>query len=403
MKSLNLGALDNLEQFAAKPGFGGEQTGKPLMINISDVIADPGQPRKKMNKKKLEELAASIQQRGVKTPISVKPANEDGKYIINHGERRYRASILAGKVEIPAFIDNGHDDIDQLVENIQREDLSPFEAARAVAKALQRLSVTEVAKESGKSKTWVSRYKAISEAPECFQAAAEKFGDATALSDLLTAYKERPEEIEAFLRGAGEEISRADVLLFLRPPATKSETVTPPVSNATTSNGPTTAPGTVDPSAPQNQHRNADSGTPPSDNNSTPVVNQAKPAATGQGETKGASTNSGMLDLDGIYEKHAAGTPIDALLSALKPADLEALGKPLVKLAKQGKSTTNKDLYSVLVGQLRAGQFATSGAGLYRMHAFLHGKLESSIASPADQLVSTLHGAENFVTHGSEK
>ncbi|NCU31903.1 MAG: ParB/RepB/Spo0J family partition protein, partial [Candidatus Moranbacteria bacterium] len=80
-------------------------------IEIDLLKEDPNQPRKSDNPgfsaDSLAELSATIKLRGVKSPISVRDdLDQPGHYIINHGARRYRASILAGKTMIPAFVDN---------------------------------------------------------------------------------------------------------------------------------------------------------------------------------------------------------------------------------------------------------------------------------------------------------
>jgi len=78
----------------------------------------------------MAQLAASIELRGVKTPISVRdnPATP-GRYLINHGARRFRAARRAGKTAIPGFIDNDHLEADQIVENLQRDELAAREIA----------------------------------------------------------------------------------------------------------------------------------------------------------------------------------------------------------------------------------------------------------------------------------
>ena len=75
-------------------------------IDISLISEDIHQPRKEFNQETLRELTETIKLRGVKSPISVRPdVDKPGAYIINHGARRYRASIKAGLTKIPAFID----------------------------------------------------------------------------------------------------------------------------------------------------------------------------------------------------------------------------------------------------------------------------------------------------------
>src|SRR4051794_19972536 len=94
-------------------------------LPLETVFPNPNQPRKYFDTIALEELAASIRERGVMEPIIVRP--KDGRYEIVAGERRYRASKLAGLAEIPAVVRELSDDeamADSLLENFQREDLT---------------------------------------------------------------------------------------------------------------------------------------------------------------------------------------------------------------------------------------------------------------------------------------
>lgn len=113
------------------------------LIPIDKISPDPNQPRKAFDPHRLDELIDSIQQYGVRQPISVRPESDD-KYIIISGERRWTASQQAGLTEIPAIIVTEPLTDDrrmalQLIENIQREDLSPIDRAKAFLE-LKRLS-----------------------------------------------------------------------------------------------------------------------------------------------------------------------------------------------------------------------------------------------------------------------
>ena len=124
-------------------------------ISISKIKKNPHQPRKNFDQKTLEELAASIQEKGVITPITVRL--DKGGYILIAGERRLRASKLAKQKEIPAYIIEVTDESEMmevaLIENIQRENLNPIEEAEAYA-VLQGefdLAQIDIAKSVGKS------------------------------------------------------------------------------------------------------------------------------------------------------------------------------------------------------------------------------------------------------------
>lgn len=137
-------------------------TAKPSDITeiyLNDIQANPYQPRKTFDDKALEELAESIKVHGVVQPIIVKKTIK-GYYIIA-GERRTRASKLAGLKTIPAIIRDFNDEEMMeiaLIENIQREDLNPIEEAEAFSKILSTNNITqeEAAKKFGKSRSYVT-------------------------------------------------------------------------------------------------------------------------------------------------------------------------------------------------------------------------------------------------------
>ena len=188
-----------------------------MMISIDLIDEDPNQPRTIFNDESLNELAETIKERGVKSPISVREIS-DGRYMINHGARRYRASKLAGRTSIPAFIDNDYTNIDQLIENIQRDNLAPMDIARFIESELNRgLKKIEIAKELGKSNSWVSERYALINLPECIR---ERFehgyfvnDDVSAVTGLARLHKKAPEQVESFLENYEElnSISRKDV------------------------------------------------------------------------------------------------------------------------------------------------------------------------------------------------
>lgn len=125
---------------------------------IESVIRDEEQPRKEFNKEAIEALAASIKEHGVLQPIVVTP--EDGKYKIVAGERRWRASKMAGLTKIPAIIrtlDMQNRLELSIIENAQREDLNAIELATAYAKLKAQFNLTakEIAAKVGKSEASV--------------------------------------------------------------------------------------------------------------------------------------------------------------------------------------------------------------------------------------------------------
>ena len=129
-------------------------------LKITEVEPNRDQPRKNFNQESLEELAESIKTYGVIQPIVV--SKQDGYYGIVAGERRWRAAKLAGLEEIPAIIRENDDEqtnkeID-LIENIQREDLNPFEKALGIRHLMEKYGLTQeqVSKKLGKSRSSIS-------------------------------------------------------------------------------------------------------------------------------------------------------------------------------------------------------------------------------------------------------
>jgi ParB family chromosome partitioning protein len=125
-------------------------------ISLKKIFPNPDQPRKHFDPDKLQELAMSIEEYGVQEPIKVVPKGRE--YMIVMGERRYRASHLAGKETIPAIVENLTDEeIEELalLENLQREDLNIIEEAKAFQSLLNRgMSKEELAKKLGFKQLW---------------------------------------------------------------------------------------------------------------------------------------------------------------------------------------------------------------------------------------------------------
>ena len=143
-------------------------SGQPLMLAVDSIEEDPDQPRHEFDSNALHELAQTIRERGVRQPISVRPnLQQAGRWLLNFGARRLRASRLAELKEIPAFIDTTADSYDQMIENEQREGLKPLELALFVQKRLATGdNQAEIAKRLGKSRQWVTLTTALIEAPD---------------------------------------------------------------------------------------------------------------------------------------------------------------------------------------------------------------------------------------------
>lgn len=195
-----LGALisdvNSIQQAAHKPLAG--EPARPLVstseIEISKIEPNPYQPRTEFNQEALEELSASIKLLGLIQPITVRPL-PSGRYQIISGERRFRASQMAGLATIPAYIrktdDQGMLEM-AIVENIQREDLDSIEVALSFQRLIEECNLTQeaMAERVGKKRATVTNYLRLLRLPAEIQFAirAKKIsmGHAKALLALET-------------------------------------------------------------------------------------------------------------------------------------------------------------------------------------------------------------------------
>lgn len=135
----------------------------PGVLSLADIMPNPNQPRKHFEKEALGELAASIKSQGVLQPLLVRPMAGEfkGKYEIVAGERRWRASQLAGLTDVPVIVrDFSEQDVllAALIENLQREDLNPIEEALGIETLRSEFSLNqeELAMRLGKSRSSIA-------------------------------------------------------------------------------------------------------------------------------------------------------------------------------------------------------------------------------------------------------
>ena len=161
-------------------------------IALDQIEANPNQPRREFDAESLQELANSIREIGIVQPITLRQT-DNGRYQIVAGERRWRASQMAGLTAIPAYIRTiGDESVMEmaLVENIQREDLNAIEIALAYAHLLENEGMTQekVADRVGKSRVAVANYLRLLKLPAQVQMALQKrtidMGHARALLSL---------------------------------------------------------------------------------------------------------------------------------------------------------------------------------------------------------------------------
>ena len=138
-------------------------------IELDKIIANPDQPRRTFDEEALQELADSIREHGVISPITLRD-NGDGTYMIIAGERRFRASRLAGLERIPAYIRTAKDEQVMewaLIENIQREDLDAIEIALAYQRLMDDYNLTQerMSERVGKKRATVANYLRLLKLP----------------------------------------------------------------------------------------------------------------------------------------------------------------------------------------------------------------------------------------------
>ena len=129
------------------------------IIQLSEIQKNPYQPRKDFSEEKIQELAQSIKENGLIQPIIVRQSPVIG-YEILAGERRYRASIVAGLSEVPVIVKNLSDQdmmVHSIIENLQREDLNPVDEAKAYQSLINKgFTHADIAEKMGKSRPYIT-------------------------------------------------------------------------------------------------------------------------------------------------------------------------------------------------------------------------------------------------------
>lgn len=199
--------------------------GVPMQIPVGDITPYARNIRNESDKKDEEErqafiegeLGPEVKERGVKSPISVRPnPDEPGKWIINHGENRWRASIWAGKETVPAFVDEDFDDFDNAKENTKRLAVTGRQLARFIKRkeTEDKMSKKDIAKGLGISPSLVNQLSNLLKMPPCIEEAYEsgRLRDLTTIAELMTLYKSYQNDVETWMaEQAEQEILRSAV------------------------------------------------------------------------------------------------------------------------------------------------------------------------------------------------
>ncbi|MCT8339062.1 ParB/RepB/Spo0J family partition protein [Altibacter lentus] len=175
-------------------------------LPLGNIKPDPEQPRKTFNEDALQQLSASIENHGVLQPITVRQLN--GHYVIVMGERRYRASKLAGKKTIPCIVRTyeNNDVLEvQIIENLQRRDVEPTEEAEAIAYLSEKYVPAEIAKQLGRTDNFVRQRLKLAGLIEGFKHFVRNGEMTISLGVGVALFT--PEEQQMMLETMGEDFS----------------------------------------------------------------------------------------------------------------------------------------------------------------------------------------------------
>lgn len=183
-------------------------------INLSELRSNPYQPRQVFDEEKLNELADSIKVYGVVQPIIVKKSIKG--YEIIAGERRVKASQLAGKTTIPAII-RDFSDMEMMeiavLENLQREDLNPMEEAEAYKKLLEALKITqeELGRRLGKSRTYITNTIGLLSLPDMVKTLVSQEKISMGHAKILSKIEDNEKVLELANRIINEHLSVREI------------------------------------------------------------------------------------------------------------------------------------------------------------------------------------------------
>ncbi len=214
-KALGRGLSSLMPETVAQAESQGQQV---LMIGLADLEPNPDQPRKDFQADLLEELAASIREKGVIQPL-VAEQQDSGRYMIIAGERRFRASKIAGLSEVPVVVRSFSDE-DKLeiglIENIQREDLNAIEEALGYRNLMERFALTQedVARKLGKSRSAVANALRLLKLPpeiqDAISAEGISAGHARALLSIKAEFEEQLTELFSLIVDEGLSVRLAE-------------------------------------------------------------------------------------------------------------------------------------------------------------------------------------------------
>jgi len=184
-------------------------------IEVEKIEPNPFQPRTHFDEDSLIDLASSIKELGIIQPITLRKVDEN-KYQIISGERRFKASKLAGLTKIPAYVRDANDQglIEMaLVENIQREDLNPIEIALSYHRLIEECSITQenLSERVGKSRSVITNFLRLLKLPAEIQVALRDKKISVGHGRALITIEDAQERLKLFFRIVNEHLSVRDV------------------------------------------------------------------------------------------------------------------------------------------------------------------------------------------------
>lgn len=194
-----------------------------LEIPVSAIRPNPLQPRRQFSADGLQELAASLKAHGLLQPLVVAP--DEGGYVLIAGERRWRAAQLAGLAKVPAVVHQADTDADRLalalIENLQREDLTPIEQARAFHHLRSELGLSqeEIAARVGKDRSTIANALRLLHLPLSVQALVDEGSLSAGHARALAGLTDQEQQEELAKRCVAEGWSVRELERRLRPKA----------------------------------------------------------------------------------------------------------------------------------------------------------------------------------------
>lgn len=194
----------------------GTKTGTVAEIELANINVNPFQPREEFDSVKLNELSASIKEKGILQPITVKPGQQEGTFNLISGERRLRAAKLAGLTAIPAYVytrDYKDEKAEMmelaLIENIQRENLNPMELSNSFLRLIEEIGLTqeEVAKKVSKDRSTVANFLRLQKLPNEIKDSLRNNDISESHARMILRLEDKQDQLELWKRIISEKLS----------------------------------------------------------------------------------------------------------------------------------------------------------------------------------------------------